>query len=98
MLLQGPQGATLDAATGLLRWTPTADSAEKTANVLRVYDLGGREVIRLAGGESGATGGPQTAARWDGRDARGNAVSAGIYVARLSAGGKSTATRFVVLR
>ncbi len=48
---------------------------------LVIYDLMGREVVRLV--EGGRDAGWQ-AVVWDGRDARGREVPTGIYIARLS--------------
>ncbi|TAK53398.1 MAG: hypothetical protein EPO25_10765, partial [Gammaproteobacteria bacterium] len=41
VLLQGPDGMSLDAGTGLLSWTPTATSDAATGVVLRAYDTRG---------------------------------------------------------
>jgi flagellar hook assembly protein FlgD len=61
---------------------------------LRLFDLGGREVRALVEGAREA--GTHTVA-WDGRDARGNRVAAGVYFARLEAGGETLARRLVRL-
>ena len=62
---------------------------------LRVYDVTGREVARLADG-------PLAAGRhlrsWDGRDARGQLVASGIYFLRLEQGGRVASAKLVVAR
>lgn len=58
---------------------------------LELLDGAGRRV-RVFG--SGAAAGGRVALRWDGRDARGQLVPPGVYVARLSAGTRSV-TRLV---
>lgn len=63
--------------------------------MLTVYDLGGRRVKRLASGSM--TAGPH-ALRWDGKDAHGRSVAAGVYVARLEAGGRVDARRMVLVK
>ena len=60
---------------------------------LTVYDITGRKVRELLSGSLPA--GAHTAV-WDGKDARGIAVSSGVYIARLSAG-KFTATGKMLL-
>jgi flagellar hook assembly protein FlgD len=62
---------------------------------LAVYDSGGRLVKRLASGAM--TAGPH-ALPWDGTDARGHGVAAGVYVARLEAGGTVNARRMVLVK
>jgi hypothetical protein len=63
--------------------------------VLEVFDLSGRLVRRLSSGweEGGAR-----SVRWDGTNASGRRVPAGVYVARLQSGGKSVQTRIAMLR
>ena len=61
---------------------------------LGLFDLAGREVRTLAGGERGA--GPHTVA-WDGSDARGGPAPAGVYFARLESGGETLTRRLVRL-
>ncbi|HEX4609016.1 MAG TPA: putative Ig domain-containing protein, partial [Urbifossiella sp.] len=41
LLVRGPAGMTVDAATGLVRWTPTAASAAPAVVSLQVYDAAG---------------------------------------------------------
>jgi hypothetical protein len=62
---------------------------------LTVYDTIGREVAVLAEGSYPA--GDHTV-RWDGRDHRGVKVSSGVYLYRLTAGGKSETRRMALVR
>ncbi len=62
---------------------------------LTVYDALGREVALLASGKYSA--GNHTV-RWDGRDGRGNAVSSGVYLYRLEAGGKTETRKMLLAR
>jgi hypothetical protein len=62
---------------------------------LAIYDLAGRLVQRLS---SGALSGGAHAATWDGRDAQGRAVAAGVYLARLEANGTTSVHKLVHLR
>ncbi|HEY2955396.1 MAG TPA: FG-GAP-like repeat-containing protein [Candidatus Eisenbacteria bacterium] len=59
---------------------------------LSIHDLLGRRVAALVDGfeEAGAH-----SAAWDGRDERGTAVPAGIYWARLEAGGERVASKLI---
>jgi hypothetical protein len=61
---------------------------------LSVFDAGGRLVRVVVDGplEAGAH-----AAEWDGRDGRGSLASAGVYFARIEAGGRVAARRLVRL-
>jgi len=62
---------------------------------LAVYDAAGRLVKRLAGGHMTAgTHGVD----WDGKDAGGNRVANGVYVARLEAGEHTASHRMVLLK
>ena len=61
---------------------------------LRVFDVHGREVRSLVRDTRGA--GSHTVT-WDGRDARGAGVAAGIYFLRLETDGQSVARRLVRL-
>ncbi|NOT34672.1 MAG: hypothetical protein HOP12_10955 [Candidatus Eisenbacteria bacterium] len=58
---------------------------------LEVIGVDGRAVARLATGAASAL-------RWDGRDASGHPVAAGIYFARLASDPSVRATRFTLLR
>ncbi len=62
---------------------------------LRIYNLLGREVIRLVD-EDQIPGYHQ--AIWPGRDARGRSVSSGIYIARLVAPGYAKSIKMVLLK
>jgi len=62
---------------------------------LTLYDLAGRRVKQLAHGPMNA--GPH-GLRWDGTDSRGRSVAAGVYVARLAAGGNVDARRLVLVK
>ena len=61
----------------------------------RVYDLGGRMVRALVDAELPA--GPH-ALQWDGRDGRGQAQPAGVYLIRLEALGEQRSSRLLLLR
>jgi hypothetical protein len=83
---------------GLIRFTVPANSGgegrDGTAWLL-LYDAGGRLVRRLAAGslvvESNVT-------EWDGRNATGHRVPAGIYLARVVAGSRVASGRVVLVR
>ncbi|MEZ4389099.1 MAG: alpha-amylase family glycosyl hydrolase [Candidatus Krumholzibacteriia bacterium] len=62
---------------------------------LAVFDLAGRQVAVLWDGVQAA--GTHTA-RWDGRDHAGRSVGAGVYLARLEAGGETTSMKLVLAR
>lgn len=57
-----------------------------------VFDAGGRHVATLA---AGARGAGRHALAWDGRDARGASVRAGVYWLRATADGASRSARIV---
>jgi len=70
-----------------------ADGAIGTAQQLDLLDLGGRLLRRVElGGQPGGSW------QWDGRDADGRAVPAGLYFARLASGGGHSEARVVLLR
>ncbi|MBI5838043.1 MAG: hypothetical protein HZB25_12465 [Candidatus Eisenbacteria bacterium] len=62
---------------------------------LGVYDVTGRRVRELVRGVRG-TG--EHAGRWDGRDGSGAPVSAGLYLVRLEAEGRTLSMRLTLLR
>jgi hypothetical protein len=75
-----------------LDWEGSAD-AIGSAQHLDVLDLGGRLVRRVPlGGEPGGSW------AWDGRDAEGRSVPAGLYFARLASGGRHAEARIVLIR
>jgi hypothetical protein len=63
---------------------------------LEVYDISGRLVSRLIGGERRSAGTYNV--EWNGREARGVAVSSGVYLYRLSAGKETVSRKMVLLR
>jgi hypothetical protein len=67
---------------------PVAGSRE-----LRIYDLGGRLLRRIALGSS-----TQGAISWDGRGAGGARVPSGVYLMTLIAGPRRATIRFVLLQ
>ena len=62
---------------------------------LALYNLAGQKVQTLVQGQRPA--GAYTV-RWDGRDADGRALASGMYFYRLSANGKSTIRKLLLLR
>jgi len=62
---------------------------------LGVYDLAGREVAVIQNGEREA--GPHEA-RWDGVDAEGVSLGAGVYFVRLDAGGETRTSKMTLLK
>jgi len=94
-----PAAATRIVANTPNPFNPTTlihfDLAQHGPVTLAVYDSGGRLVKRLASGAM--TAGPH-ALRWDGTDAHGRGVAAGVYVARLEAGGRVDARRMVLVK
>jgi hypothetical protein len=62
---------------------------------LAIYDLAGARVRTLLDGPAAA--GPASAT-WDGRDARGGDVGAGVYFCRLEIGGEALSRRLVRMR
>ena len=61
---------------------------------LEVFNMLGQRVAKLVDGERSA--GVHTA-RWDGTDAAGRAVGAGVYIYRLSSGGMTMSRRMVLI-
>ncbi|MHB9028902.1 MAG: FlgD immunoglobulin-like domain containing protein [Candidatus Latescibacterota bacterium] len=62
---------------------------------LTVYDITGRKVRELISGPMSA--GAHSVV-WDGKDERGKAVSSGVYLSRLEAGGKAETRRMLLIR
>jgi len=62
---------------------------------LDVYDVSGRHVATLV---DAVLPGGRNSARWDGRDAGGNAVSSGVYFYRLVTGGRIETRKMVLLK
>ena len=66
--------------------------AEAGSARMEVFDLSGRRVATIVSGI--LTAGRHTA-RWDGRDEGGRAVGAGVYLVRLTAGGRTFSARVI---
>ncbi len=62
---------------------------------LAVFDLAGRHVITLMRGEQEAG---QHRVTWNGRNAAGQSVSAGVYFYRLEAGGLQQTRRMTLIK
>ncbi len=67
----------------------------RTSVELAIFDLQGRRVATLASGEAAAG---VHEARWDGHDASGHLAPAGVYLARLVAGGQRLTSKVVRVR
>jgi subtilisin family serine protease len=95
--LAGRSGAALAAlaqpsrGSALFYWQASADGVGGRQSI-HIFDIGGRRlrVLELGGG----VGGKLT---WDGRDAEGRSVPAGLYYARLLSGSVHAQTRLVLL-
>jgi hypothetical protein len=74
-------------------WAIPAARAGETFE-LSIYDLSGRHIKQLAGGQ--ATAG-QFSAGWDRRDASGVRVGGGIYFARFRVGGEAISRKLIVM-
>lgn len=86
-------GAAPNPAHGATHFAFTLAAAGEVA--LQLFDLSGRSVRDL-GRQPGAAGPGRFA--WDGRDERGQWLDAGLYWARLTAGGRTIARSFVLVR
>lgn len=76
----------------VLDWQGAADAIGAPQR-LDLLDVSGRVVRRVAlGGEPGGSW------QWDGRDAEGRSVPAGLYFARLASGGGHSEARVVLVR
>ncbi|MDX1661920.1 MAG: S8 family serine peptidase, partial [Gemmatimonadota bacterium] len=73
---------------------PEAAAASTRSLDLGVYDVTGRRVTTLRSGDASAG---EQAVSWDGTDATGRPVPAGVYVIRLVAGGHERSVRALVL-
>jgi hypothetical protein len=69
---------------------------EETSVRLAIYDISGRLVDRLIGGERRIAGTYNI--EWNGRDSQGGSVSSGIYFYRLTAGKGTISKKMVLLR
>jgi glucose/arabinose dehydrogenase len=72
------------------------DLAAPAVVTLRLYDLRGRRVRTLIGGEMRDMG--ANAEPWDGRDDDGHDAPAGVYIVRLGVGGQHLERRFAMIR
>ena len=75
--------------------TISYDLPEQTTVRLIVFDIQGREVIRLQNAEKA---GGNYEVQWNGMDKSGSPVSTGMYLCRLEAGGFSQTIKMVYLR
>jgi len=66
----------------------------RRATWARIFDPAGREVVVLVEGDRVA--GFRTV-RWDGRDARGRSMPAGVYFLRLQAGADALSRKFLLV-
>lgn len=66
------------------------------AVTVAIYDVSGRLVRRLVNRETSPAGPGQVV--WDGRDSAGNRAAAGLYLCRMSAGGRVAMQRVVLQR
>ena len=99
----GPAGATPGLTGAFEAWpnpfNPLVRLSFELAQAVRgrlcVYDIAGRQVATLADGvlERGSH-----VLVWNGTDARGEALSSGVYVARLEANGASYSRKLVLVR
>jgi hypothetical protein len=95
--LAGRSGAALAAleqpsrGSALFYWQASADGVGGRQTI-QIYDVTGRRLRALEVG--GGVGGK---ANWDGRDAEGRSVPAGLYYARLLSGSIHVQTRLVLL-
>ena len=71
--------------------TPAAGSVD-----LRVYDLQGRELMRLLDGEWVGAGAHSL--DWDGRDAHGNRLPSGVYPCRLRSAAGEASLKLILLQ
>ena len=87
-------GARPVPATGdvTLDWQ-TGEGVPGAVNVLRVYDLTGREVRSIVFGAA-----PGGAYNWDGRDGANGLLPAGLYFLRLVSGSHHADARVVFVR
>jgi hypothetical protein len=81
-------------------WSPAITYAIPNAGVptpvrLSIFDPAGRMVRALV--ESRQSAGVHTVS-WNGRNERGEAVAAGVYLCRLHVGGEMLARRIVLIR
>jgi hypothetical protein len=90
----GPNPLARGTTTAIVFGAPSG-SGGRVAASLAVYDLAGRLVRTLFGGNLAP--GEVRAARWDGADGSGAPVGAGIYFARLELGSGETIVRRIVL-
>ncbi len=70
--------------------------SERGAVDLAVYDVGGRRVRTLLGGEMAPAGVHRIP--WDGRDDSGQAVASGLYFLRIESGGRHANERLVLIK
>jgi hypothetical protein len=92
-----PNPFTTSAGTLVSFRAPTASPGTTYRATLTVFDVGGRVVRTLFDGPLAA--GEARSVPWNGRDASGREVSAGVYFSRLDiAGVDSTTEKMVVLR
>lgn len=89
-------------ALGQSRPNPTSGRAEiayalprDSKVALRVYNVSGQLVRDLVNGEEKAG---WKSVSWDGRDARGHALSSGVYFYRLEASGYTATRKMVIVR
>jgi hypothetical protein len=68
---------------------------ERTKLQLEIFDVTGRFVKRIASGVYAS--GPHRVS-WNGTDAKGNAVSSGVYIYRLTAGKRAISKKMILLR
>ena len=62
---------------------------------LNIYDLGGRLIKRLAGQDFEAG---QHTRQWDGRDAKGSLMPAGVYLVRIQSGSTTDAKKIILVK